>query len=167
MPSRALALAKGESGKEEGGDTRTQSIMKLTDFLEDVGRPVTYYPALAERLGGVKQAIFLCQIIYWTGKGAHPEGWIYKTAEELKTETGLSYKEQTGARKALVELGVLEEWNQRLHHRMHYRVKKDALNKLWEDRLSRTNELSDGEMTKGNFGNEPNVISPLNLMVVG
>lgn len=135
------------------------TLMKLTDFLEDVGRPVAYYPSLALALGGVKQAVLLCQIIYWTGKGSDPEGWIYKTAEELQEETGLSYEEQLGARKVLVRAGVLEEWNQRLIHRMNYRVNKDVLNELWEERFSPSGESPFPDLGKTHFGNTEKPIS--------
>jgi len=55
--------------------------MKLSDFLENVGRPIAYYPRLAQVVGGVKATVFLCQLIYWRGKESDKHGWIYKTAE--------------------------------------------------------------------------------------
>jgi hypothetical protein len=82
--------------------------MKLSDLLEDGGRPVAYYPSLALVLGGVKEAISLCQLIYWTGKQSDKDGWIYKQSNEVKQETGLSWKEQKTARRNLIKLGVLK-----------------------------------------------------------
>lgn len=107
--------------------------MKLSDYLRDVGRPVSYYPSMAHALGGVKQAVFLCQLIYWSDKGHDTDGWIYKSVDELKKETGMSYEEQRAARAALSKSGVLEELHKRLEHRLYFRVNFDALNQVWDD----------------------------------
>jgi hypothetical protein len=42
--------------------------VRLSDFLVDVGRPVAYYPQLSHITGGVKETLFLCQLLYWDGK---------------------------------------------------------------------------------------------------
>lgn len=106
--------------------------MKLSDFLQDVGSPVAYYPQLALLLGGVKEAIFLCQMIYWLGKEKTP-GLIYKTAKEIKNETGLSYLEQKTARRNLKEMGVLTEEYKRLEHRLYFTIKMEVLDSLWQE----------------------------------
>jgi hypothetical protein len=54
--------------------------MKLTDFLQDVGRPVAFYPSLRRITGSTTATLFLCQLIYWKGKEADKEGWIYNGA---------------------------------------------------------------------------------------
>ena len=131
--------------------------MKLTDFLEDVGRPVAYYPGLALALGGVKQAILLCQMIYWVGKGADPEGWIYKTQEELRDETGLSFDEQRTARKVLCGFDLMSERYARLEHRLYFKVNTDAVNDFWEN--WRNGERQFPEMAKPNFGKSGNPTS--------
>jgi hypothetical protein len=110
--------------------------MKLYEFLHEVGRPVAYYPSLARLLGGVKEAIFLCQLIYWDGKQADEDGWIYKTQEEITAETGLSRREQEHARKTLRFLGVLEEKREGMPCRLFFRVNTDALERLWNDHLN-------------------------------
>lgn len=110
--------------------------MKLSDFLQDIGRPVVYYPSLARLLGGVKEAIFLSRIIYWTGKGASEDGWIYKTSSEIESELGLTYREQMGARKKLRQLGVLREEYRRLEHVIYFSVNFDRLNDLWDRHLT-------------------------------
>src|SRR5687768_2253857 len=107
--------------------------MKVSEFLEDVGRPVTYHPRLAKALGGVKEAALLCHLFYWSGRGTHEDGWIYKSRQELEDETGLSFREQERARKVLRDLKVLEEHYERLRHRLFFRVNTDVLKALWED----------------------------------
>lgn len=105
--------------------------MRLTDFLQNLGSPVVYYPQLAKLLGGVKEAIFLCHIIYWMDKGGNENG-IFKTQEELTEETGLSRSEQESARKRLKALGLLSEYYARLEHRLYFKVDLDRLNELWD-----------------------------------
>jgi len=105
--------------------------MKLTDFIQDVGRPATYYPSLRKITGSTNATLFLCQLIYWRGKEADPNGWVYKTAEDMETETGLSYDEQKTARAKLKEAGLLDEHYARLDHQMKYRVNLEAVNEKW------------------------------------
>src|SRR5258706_8449953 len=102
--------------------------MKLSDFLIDIGRPISYYPGLRKITGSTTATIFLCQMIYWTGKEQSGDGWIYKTSDEIEQEMGLSYDEQVVARKKLVQRGIVEEDYKRLEHQMYFRVKMDALN---------------------------------------
>jgi len=90
--------------------------MRLIDFIKNVGRPLTYYPSLAIKLGGVKPAILLCQFLYWYEK-SKKQGWVYKTQEEIREETGLIISEQNSARKILGGLNLLEERNVRSKHR--------------------------------------------------
>lgn len=112
--------------------------MKLSDFLTGVGRPVAFYPGLAKALGSIKQAIFVCQLAYWKDKGDDPNGWIYKTAEEIETETALTYKEQTKVRDDLKAINALEERYARTEHKMYFRINWDVLNNLWEEHLTKS-----------------------------
>lgn len=111
--------------------------MKLSDFLSDIGRPVAFYPGLVKALGSMKQAVFVCQMAYWKGKGSDPDGWIYKTSEEIETETSLTYKEQTTARAALVKMNALEERYARTEHQMYFRVNWDVVNSLWDEHITK------------------------------
>lgn len=105
--------------------------MKLTEFISDVGRPVAYYPGLKKITKSTTATILLCQLIYWTGKQADPEGWIYKTSDDLEEETGLTYDEQKTARTQLVKLGLIEEVYRRLDHQMAFRIMANAINENW------------------------------------
>lgn len=105
--------------------------MKLTDFLQDVGRPIAYYPSLRKITGSTNATILLCQFIYWRGKESDPEGWLYKDAETIEIETGLSYEEQKAARRRLIETNLLEEYYARLEHQMWFRLILDTINEKW------------------------------------
>lgn len=95
-------------------------------------RPVAYHPKLA-RVVGVKQTIFLCQLLYWDGKGKQPDGWIWKTQAEMEEETGLSRTEQETARKHLRNAGILEEKRAGVPAKLHYRINFDILAEAIEE----------------------------------
>lgn len=107
--------------------------MKLTEIITDVGRPVAFYPGLRKITGSTTATLFLCQLIYWNGKQADPNGWIYKTSDEIEEETGLSYDEQVTARKQLVKLGFIEEQYKRLDHKMTFRIMANAIDEEWRN----------------------------------
>lgn len=103
--------------------------MKLSDLLREIGRPIAYHPGLAPKLGGVNAAVLFGQLFYWQARTQNPLG-VFKTADELQEETGLSYEEQRNARKALRTRGVLVETNKRLEHKLYFRIDEDALEAL-------------------------------------
>ena len=82
---------------------------------------------MAHALGSVTAALFLCQLIYWDPKATDPDGWVWKTRDEIFQETGLSRREQETARKQLVDAGVLEEKRRGVPARLFYRVDLDQL----------------------------------------
>lgn len=110
--------------------------MKLSDFLTDLGQPFPYYPQLAVIIG-VKECVLLCRIIWWTGLEKDADGWIYKTRDGIREETGMSHEEQATARKRLKEFGLLKERNDRLNHRVYYRAELTKLDELWDESARR------------------------------
>ena len=104
--------------------------MQLNDILSQLGRPVAYYPKLAEFLGSVTAAIFLCQFAYWSGKEKN-KGEIFKTAEEIKKETGLTIKQQKTARKILKAKGYLKEELRGIPAKIHYVFDWDKISEDW------------------------------------
>jgi hypothetical protein len=142
--------------------------MKLPDLLTDVGRPVAYYPKIAEVAGGATSAIFLCQFIYWEGKQKDPDGWIYKTQANIKEETGLTRYEQETVRKKLKAKGLLEEKYQGIPRKLYYRINLDALNDVWEayrkgdqvtetpksQRMGKSNIIARGDLVGNKAGSQ-------------
>lgn len=133
------------------GDTMNENhAMKLSESLQGLGHPVAYYPILG-KVFGMQESIFLAQFVYWTGKGDDPDGWIYKSAEEIQQETGLTYEQQQRVRKVLgshERYGVrgsrirrvhfeqiIEEKYDRTKHRMYYRVNLPALDRAFSENL--------------------------------
>jgi len=122
--------------------------MKLSDFLSDVGRSVAFYPSLVKALGDRNEAIFICQMAYWRGKGENKEGWIYKTSEEIEDETSLTYKEQTNVREGLKKKKLLQEKYARTEHKMYFKVEWNEINSIWE-------QFTDGKVPHLTDGNMP------------
>jgi hypothetical protein len=107
--------------------------VRLSDFLDDVGRPLAYYPALALCLGNVNATILLCQLFYWDGKQAdEEEGWIYKTQAEITEETGLSRRESDTARKFLRKKKIISDRLRGVPPKIHIRIHRKELNDLWD-----------------------------------
>lgn len=96
---------------------------RLKPFLK---QPVAMYSILAELTGCVTGGLFLSQALYWTRR-SKKDGWFWKSREEWERETALRRAEQERARSILRTLGVLEEREDRLNHRMFYRVNVDNL----------------------------------------
>jgi hypothetical protein len=116
--------------------------LKLTDLLPDAGRPVAYYPRLRRLTGSTNATLLLCQLVYWHGKQADQEGWIFKRVQtvaadpaaernpenqSLQYETGLAYKELISARQDLVRRGLVRERYARSEHRLYIRLELSAI----------------------------------------
>lgn len=130
--------------------------MKLTDFLEDIGRPIAYYPSMRKITGSTNATVLLCQFIYWRGKEADPEGWLFKDSEAIEIETGLSYDEQKTARKQLKDAGFLEEHYARLDHQMKFRLNLEAINEAWAPWQSHVPESGNAMFGKAVLGDSLN-----------
>lgn len=92
------------------------------ELLNLRGHPVAYFPKYAHVLGGVNPALLISQLHYWRLKTMDPDGWIYRTMEQLQAETGMTKEEQRGARFNLKRLGLLEEKRKGIPPKNHYRV---------------------------------------------
>lgn len=92
-------------------------------------RPIAFIPALARVAGSAGAGLFMSQMLYWCGKG-YDADWVYKTIEEMKTETCLSRSEQERAIEKWQQLGVLEKEVRNVPPKRHFRINISALEKL-------------------------------------
>lgn len=104
--------------------------MNADDLRHLLRRPIAFHRALADVAGGATGGLFLSQLLYWSDRGGDPDGWIYKTQAEWREETALTRSEQERARKALRDLGVLEEARRDVPARLYYRLDFDRLASL-------------------------------------
>ena len=88
-------------------------------------RVVGYSPDLARIVGGATTGLFLSQLLFLSDKGANPEGWVYKSEQEMGRETGLTKREQQTARRKLLSLGVITIMRGGWKNTYHFRV-------IWE-----------------------------------
>lgn len=106
--------------------------MRVSDVLADLGRPIVIYPALVRALdGSVPAAMMLTQLLYWTGKGSDPQGWVHKVESEWEEELTLTPKRVKNARTMLVDLGLVEHKRRGIPALPCYRVNADALDQWW------------------------------------
>ncbi len=102
-------------------------MLEKNALITILGSPVAYYSVFARILGGIEAGVFASQFFYWYGKGHNPEGWIYKTQDEIFQETGLTRRNQETGRKRLCHLKVLEEKRMGVPSRLFYRLNLDVL----------------------------------------
>jgi hypothetical protein len=96
---------------------------KIKDMLPN--RVVGYSPDLARIVGGATIGLFLSQLLFLSDKGNNPEGWVYKSEQEMGKETGLTKREQQTARRKLLALGVILIMRGGWKNTYHFKV-------LWE-----------------------------------
>jgi hypothetical protein len=96
---------------------------KVKDMLPN--RVVGYSPDLARIVGGATIGLFLSQLLFLSDKGANPDGWVYKSEQEMGKETGLTKREQQTARRKLLSLGVIAIMRGGWKNTYHFKV-------LWE-----------------------------------
>jgi len=101
--------------------------MKKSALFELLSSPIAYYATLAKIGGGVTAGVFLSQLIYWTGRSKKADGWLWKNADEMEAETGLTRAEQETARRKLRERGFIQERLAGVPATLHYRVDLDAI----------------------------------------
>lgn len=93
------------------------------------GRPILYISGLGT-VFSPNAGIFLSQLLYWHGKGSKKGGWIYKTAEDVFKETGLTRNNQETVIKLLLKHGVIEYKLAGVPAKRHFRVNMAALHEV-------------------------------------
>jgi hypothetical protein len=96
---------------------------RVKDMLPN--RIVGYSPDLARIVGGATTGLYLSQLLFQSDKGANPEGWVYKSEQEMGRETGLTKREQQTARRKLLALGVIAIMRGGFRNTYHFKI-------LWE-----------------------------------
>jgi hypothetical protein len=96
---------------------------RVKDLLPN--RTVGYSPDLARAVGGATIGLFLSQLLFLSDKGHDPNGWVYKSEQEMGRETGLSKREQQTARRKLFSLGVIAIERRGFKFTYHFKI-------IWE-----------------------------------
>ena len=126
--------------------------MKPSELLSIIGKPIAYYPQLAKPLGGVNASLLFGHFFYWNDKGRSELG-VYRTADEIEVETGLSRDEQRTARRKLRERGVLIETEKRIEHRIYYKLDLDRFDEIISQSGSGDFPIADSDIPNPEVGN--------------
>jgi hypothetical protein len=107
---------------------------KVKDLLPN--RVVGYSPDLARAVGGATIGLFLSQLLFLSDKGHNPDGWVYKSEQEMGRETGLTKREQQTARRKLLSLGAIAIMRGGFWNTYHFKVIWQRLYQVIEQSLS-------------------------------
>lgn len=94
-------------------------------------RSILYIKFFAELSGSINAAILLSQLLYWWGKGSK-KGWVFKTANEMREETGLTKDQQASAIKIWEDSEVLEVERFGSPPKRHFKIDIEKLLDLLE-----------------------------------
>ncbi len=78
--------------------------------------------------GDIPTALLLSQLLYWTDKTKRPDGYIYKSYKEWKSELCISERQVKRASDKLKKEGILETKIKKANGAptLHYRLKKNS-----------------------------------------
>lgn len=124
----------------------TDEVLALT-----LDRPIAFHRCLVDVGGGIVQALFLGQAIYWSQRSKEPGGWFFNTRDQWAEQIGLSRSEQERARAALIERGLIEEDLLGVPARLHYRVLWPALRSALSQ-MAETRQLDGRGLPAGRQG---------------
>jgi hypothetical protein len=134
-PNRATALPHQQIAQNHR--------QKVKDLLPN--RTVGYSPDLARVVGGATIGLFLSQLLFLSDKGADPDGWVYKSEQEMGRETGLTKREQQTARRKLLALGVIAIERRGFKFTYHFKIIWERLYQVIE-RFQREQNVSTEEI---------------------
>jgi hypothetical protein len=100
---------------------------------------VWFYPRLVPLAGGHKGALLLASLMHWTKRiqQSDPDrgGWIWKTTDEWRAETGLSRHELDAAKAELSTRGILLVLKRGMPARTFFRIDVEVLASALSDLL--------------------------------
>jgi hypothetical protein len=127
-------------------NTQLEAAIKALLF----DQPIAYHPAIAHAVGSVTAGVLLSQLLYWTPRSTDPDGWVWKTQEQLHAETGLTRKEQESARRYLRDADVLEERKAGVPAKLYFRINVERLTQL----LAAVQDAQNGQTRMPKMGNQ-------------
>jgi len=132
--------------------------MRMDQLFKQAGKPYLYYPDFVGRFDiSVNAAVFLCYI-GWRTIEDYERQWKAFRVEDITKATGLTVKEQTTARAALVEKKLIEEHYARLEHTLKFRLSSELID-CERGEVSPNAETADGEKPKADSAKSRNAVS--------
>lgn len=134
--------------------------MNEKDIKLLAGRVIAFPPAFARITGSVAAGLMLAQLNFWASRCEDPNGWIYKTRDEMEAETTLSRSEQETAQRRLQQLKILAVKLKGIPARLHYWIDYERLAvlldslKTGESVRSNPSSLEISDQDRGNPANK-------------
>jgi predicted DNA-binding ArsR family transcriptional regulator len=128
--------------KPEPGKNQAISYGQAIDIIRAMSgqqNVITCQRVFLHLVGGdFPAAVLLSQLVFWTGRGADPDGFIWKTYQDLEDEIGLTKYQAMRARNVLERMQVLETKVKKAlgSPTVHYKVLQDNLLKLMVSSVS-------------------------------
>lgn len=91
---------------------------------------ISYSPALSHVVGSVNAALLIGYLLFWQGQGHRSDGYIYKTAEDMHRETGLTENQQRTAINLCKKEGFLSVRLKGIPATRHFKIDVDKLMNL-------------------------------------
>ena len=146
------------TGKQEAYYQKIKEVEVLM-FGLDGKEYIKFHPNMARILGGFREAIFLQQLFFWKDKGDDPDGWIYKTKNELEEETAIPRSTQDRVRNKLVKMGLIEVKNKCRKRSstpvLHYRIDTEGVLAMTQNELSAMTQSGSLHKPKVSCSNDP------------
>jgi len=134
--------------------------MQHDKFMIHLEKPILFYPQLAKLFGSINRALYWQQLYYWSDKGGREDGFIYKTKEDIETETCLTREQQDSCRKYFEDRNYMETKLIKangcpvLHYKLHFGLVCNALiqsciihETLTENTTENTNTIPDNQIS--------------------
>jgi len=127
------AFETGEENLTDEEDYTISGERAIEIIREFAGQrnTITFSRAFFKLTGDIPSALLLSELVFWTGKGAKEEGWIWKTDREIQDELCLSRYQCRKARKDLESQGLIENKIKKAfgNPTVHYRIIECNLSK--------------------------------------
>lgn len=113
------------------------------NILAVLDRPIAFQRVFVKLTDSINAALMLSQAVYWSSRTDDPAGWFWKTQGQWEDETGLTRREQDGARKILDGdgLGFLLEEKRGIPPKIYYRVDLERVNENLERHMHQSAKL--------------------------
>jgi len=125
----------GRGAEHSGKDISTASEDKeymisesnAIEFIRSLSgqqNTITFSRAFLQITGDIPCALMLSQLVFWSGRGADPGGWVWKRDQDWNEEVGITLKQAVRARNNLRKRGLIETKIKKAfgNPTLHYRV---------------------------------------------
>jgi len=121
------------------------SVKFIKNILGSEAKVVPYYAVIARKLNSKNAALMLQQLVYWRCRTRDPDGWVYKTIEEIKNELFLSRYEQETAIHILIKDELIEKQVKGLPPKRYFMVNLERVDEFLKEIVADKRECQNAE----------------------